>query len=335
MKRRLLSQILTICMVLSLVPTVAYATEVEINGGAPVKVTTLDNSVDASSICVSLNMLFRDKETGEEELLEGIDTITPENVTVATFETVKTNAIEDAKAKLNEHLEMTRKENPDVKLTVVGDMDVEGDAVPFDNRTYTMKSYGDDDIIIGDEVPGGTTGGNQTSSRYMQIDGDYGKTGIYSVTLTVEVQAVGDIPSYNIIAGANGVWTQNSDGTLTFRANGDLNNFTGVKVDGTLIDAKNYTAVSGSTVITLKTDYLKTLPAGAHTLTVVYTDGECSTDFEVKVSQTENGGGSGSEKSPQTGDHSNLTLWFAILTVSAVGMLGTMVYKKRRNRISD
>lgn len=323
-KRRLLSLILTICMVLSLVPTVAYATEVE-NGGAPVKVTTLDNSVDASSICVSLNMLFRDKETGEEELLEGIDTITPENVTVATYETVKTNAIEDAKAKLNEYLEMTRKENPDVKLTVVGDMDVEGDDVVFDNRTYTMKSDGDDNIIIGDEASGSTTGGSQTSSRYMEINGDYGKTGIYSVTLTVEVQAVGDIPSYNIIAGANGVWTQNSDGTLTFRANGEFSNFTGVKVDGTLIDAKNYTAVSGSTVITLKTDYLKTLPAGAHTLTVVYTDGECSTNFVIQASQN-----TGMPDIPNTNNNSSITLWIALLFISGAGALGTTVYSRKK-----
>lgn len=65
-KRRFWSLILTICMVLSLVPTIAYASEVVING-APVEVTVLDNSVDASSICVSLNVLLRNGETGEEE----------------------------------------------------------------------------------------------------------------------------------------------------------------------------------------------------------------------------------------------------------------------------
>ena len=92
---------------------------------------------------------------------------------------------------------------------------------------------------------------------------------------------------YKIIEGANGTWTQNSDGTLVFRANGDFDKFTGVKVDGTLIDAKNYTAVSGSTVITLKADYLKTLSVGTHKLTVVYTDGECSANFEVKKVATE------------------------------------------------
>ena len=95
------------------------------------------------------------------------------------------------------------------------------------------------------------------------------------------------VSDYKIIEGANGAWTQNSDGTLTFRANGDFSKFTGVKVDGTLIDAKNYMAVSGSTVITLKADYLKTLSVGTHKLTVVYTDGECSTNFVAKQATSE------------------------------------------------
>ena len=135
---------------------------------------------------------------------------------------------------------------------------------------------------------------------------------------------------YKITEGANGTWTQNSGGTLTIIANGDFSKFTGVKVDGKLIDSSNYTAVSGSTVITLKADYLKTLSVGTHRLTVMFNDGECSTEFEVKTAQTENGGDSDSEKSPQTGDNSNLALWFAILFVSGVGVLGTTVYSKKK-----
>ena len=114
---------------------------------------------------------------------------------------------------------------------------------------------------IGDE--------NDTQSFWVETD------------LTMTPTAAGD-SDYKIIEGANGTWTQNSDGTLTFRANGDFSKFTGVKVDGTLIDAKNYTAVSGSTVITLKADYLKTLSGGTHKITVVYTDDECSANFEVR-----------------------------------------------------
>ena len=53
-------------------------------------------------------------------------------------------------------------------------------------------------------------------------------------------------------------------------------------MDGTLIGADKYTAITGSTLVTLKKDYLETLSVGKHTLSVVYTDGECTTEFEVK-----------------------------------------------------
>ena len=116
-----------------------------------------------------------------------------------------------------------------------------------------------------------------------------------------------------------------------------------------LIDASNYTAVSGSTVITLKTDYLKALSVGTHTLTVVYNDGECSTNFEIKTSQSQNTGTTPTESntpttpsdadktnpdtgatSPQTGDNSTMGLWFALLFVSGFGIIGTTIYSKKK-----
>ena len=340
-KGKLLSLILTICMVLTMVPIVAFAEEVVINGD-PINVRTVNNSVDKSSISVDLFVIFRNKETGEEQPREGIDTITPENVTVGTFETIKTNAIEDAKTKLNEWLEIMRQANPDVQFMVVGDIVVEGDDAEFDNRTYTMKSDGDDDIIIGDEASGSTTSGSQTSSRYMQIDGDYGYTGNYTVTATVEVQAVGEIPSYMIIVGANSTWTQDSDKTLVFRANGDIRKFTGIEVDDTLIDAENYTAVSGSTVITLKADYLNTLSVGTHKLTVVYTDGEGSTDFEVKaasgqiilIDPSQPAEPAEPQSNPNTGDNSMMWLCIALLVVSGTCMAASLIHN-RKNSLSD
>lgn len=103
-------------------------------------------------------------------------------------------------------------------------------------------------------------------------------------------------------------------------------------VDGTLIDADKYTAASGSTVITLKKDYLDTLSVGKHTLTVVYSDGECSTGFEIKADQS--GGNTTPDKSnqdalksPQTGD-SSLTLWLALLFISGGAVIGTTVVRK-------
>lgn len=186
-KKKLLSLIITICMVMLFVPTIAYADEVIINGD-PINTEVKDYSVDASSISVDLIAVLRNAETGEEKSLGIIDKITPENVTFGTYETVKTNAIEEGKTKLNEWLEMMRQANPDVKFTAAGDMSVKGNDVVFDNRTYTMKGNGDDNIIIGDEASGSTTSGSQTTSRYMEVTGNYGKTGSYSVTMTVDVQ---------------------------------------------------------------------------------------------------------------------------------------------------
>lgn len=152
----------------------------------------------------------------------------------------------------------------------------------------------------------------------------------YAIAITMSDGV--DTVDYSIIDGVNGTWTQNTDGTLTFRANGDFDKFTGVKVDGTLIDAKNYTAVSGSTVITLKADYLKTLSVGTHKLTVVYNDGECSTNFEVKKAASEQTKPTGGKDttSLQTGDNSNLALWFAVLLISGAGVLGVTVYGKKK-----
>ena len=110
-------------------------------------------------------------------------------------------------------------------------------------------------------------------------------------------------PTYEIIEGANSAWEQNSDGTLTFRANGEFSKFTGVKVDGNVVPADQYTAASGSTIVTFSADYLKTLSAGAHTLTVLYNDGECSTTFEVTAAQNGNGGNGGNN----TGNGGNNT----------------------------
>ena len=89
-------------------------------------------------------------------------------------------------------------------------------------------------------------------------------------------------PTYTIIEGANANYTQGTDKAITVRADGDFAKFTGVKVNGSLLDAKYYTAVSGSTVVTLTQEYLDTLSEGTYEMTVVFTDGECSTNFQIK-----------------------------------------------------
>ena len=129
---------------------------------------------------------------------------------------------------------------------------------------------------------------------------------------------------YKIIEGANGTWTQNSDGTLTVRANGEFSKFKGVEVDGKLLIAgKDYTAKSGSTIVTLSKDYLATLSVGTHKLTVLFNDGYASTNFTVNAVTPDN---------PQTGDHSGIVLAVAVLLVSGGALTVLGIAKKKAGK---
>ena len=147
----------------------------------------------------------------------------------------------------------------------------------------------------------------------------------------------GSTVDYKIIEGANGTWTQNSDGTLTVRANGEFSKFTGVKVDGKTIDPKNYTAKSGSTIVTLSKDYLATLSVGNHTLTVVFNDGDTGiTNFTVKAASNNNPGTAvtpdNTTNNPQTGDHSGIVLAVVVLLVSGGALTVLGIAKKKAGK---
>ena len=131
--------------------------------------------------------------------------------------------------------------------------------------------------------------------------------------------------TYAIVEGANSAWAKNTDGTLTFRANGDLSKFSAVKVDDSTVAAEQYTVVSGSTVVTLKKEFLDTLSVGKHTLTVVYSDGACSADFEIQAAQAGE-----PDKPAETGDSSNPMLWIALLLVGGALVGAAAIEKKKK-----
>ena len=89
---------------------------------------------------------------------------------------------------------------------------------------------------------------------------------------------------YEIISGADSVYPISPDGQLTFKANGEISKFVGIKIDGVAVDKRFYTVISGSTIVTLKAEYLNTLSAGSHTLELEYIDGVASCIFKVEDS---------------------------------------------------
>ena len=192
---------------------------------------------------------------------------------------------------------------------------------------------------------------------YCVISNAAGSVTTDTVTLTVTVQ-------YEILDGAGSSWTENTDGSLAIRGSGAIAKFLRVLVDGTVVDPSNYTVTEGSTIITFKPEFLKTLPEGSHTFEIVWTDGTASTSFTVAKNTSDNNGGNNNSnnnnnnsnndssnnagsgantavitdtavKAPKTGDTSNDALWVVLLAVASVAGLSGFAEILVRRKKSD
>lgn len=164
-------------------------------------------------------------------------------------------------------------------------------------------------------------------------------------------------PEYRIIDGAGSSWTQNTTGTVVIRGNGEYNRFRAVKVDGKVIDPANYAAKEGSTIITLKAEYLKTLATGSHTFAIVWDNGIAGTNFTVAANTSGNNSGNNSnnndsnhgsnnsgntagtaantaaasaqelDKVPATGDP--FGIWLTLFAISLIGLAGMLARRKK------
>ena len=169
-------------------------------------------------------------------------------------------------------------------------------------------------------------------------------------------------PEYRIIDGAGSSWTQNTTGTVVIRGNGEFDIFRNVKVDGKVIDTDNYIAEKGSTIITLKAEYLKTLATGSHTFAIVWNNGIAGTNFTVAANTSGNNSGNNSnnndsnhgsdnsgnndsgntagaaantavasaqelDKVPATGDP--FGIWLTLFAISLTGLAGMLARRKK------
>lgn len=88
---------------------------------------------------------------------------------------------------------------------------------------------------------------------------------------------------YVVTSGANSSYDKASGKGLTIKVDGEYALFEELKIDGKLVDEKNYTVSEGSTVITFTAAYLNTLADGSHDIEVLYTDGK-SAKTSIKLS---------------------------------------------------
>lgn len=140
-----------------------------------------------------------------------------------------------------------------------------------------------------------------------------------------------EVVTYEVVEGAFGSWTKGSKVDKRFVIKRTPNDdqcfprFKDVLINGkTLTKDKDYTAEAGSTVVTIKAAALQKLPAGTHTITFVFNDGQAGAKLTVRA-------GTGG---PRTGDEST-AVWVALLAVSGVALCGGGAYWIIRKRRQD
>ena len=128
-----------------------------------------------------------------------------------------------------------------------------------------------------------------------------------------------------IIEGANGSWQKGTKDGLSFTSNAAFAHFLKVQVDGKDLDASDYAVKEGSTIVTLKAEYLETLSVGKHTLAIVSETGTAETEFTIKAAAVAD-----DTAVPQTGAGSNVALWIAVMLAAGTALTGTVLYSRKR-----
>ena len=129
---------------------------------------------------------------------------------------------------------------------------------------------------------------------YLWIDGTIGNNPLdmtnqpYNFDLNCNITGTSTkiVPTdtYQLTNGDGSTYTPtyNGSGTKVVRSTAPLSKFREVRVDDTVVDSSNYTITEGSTIVTFKESYLKSLSVGDHTLKVVSTDGLTSGILTIK-----------------------------------------------------
>ena len=148
-----------------------------------------------------------------------------------------------------------------------------------------------------------------------------------NITSNINLEVVVERIVYEVTDGANQEYTITESDEAKFRINADFSKFVDggkVYVDNELVDSKNYTAQSGSTIITLKKAFVDKLSVGEHTLKVVFNDGgEASTMFNVaRVEELID--------NPSTYD--NVFKYIGASIISVIGLVSVGIYSYRRKQ---
>lgn len=106
-----------------------------------------------------------------------------------------------------------------------------------------------------------------------------------------------------------------------------IEHFTGVMVDGTKwTRGTDYTAVGGSTVITLNASALEKLSIGTHTVSIIFDDGQIDFSLVVKTEVSPD------SSAPKTSDFTTPLLWIAVFLVSGICILCVIFLRPKQRK---
>lgn len=190
----------------------------------------------------------------------------------------------------------------------------------------------EDDIKNLTDIPLTTPGWTWASQKKLLPGTIINATAVYKV---IDDFTIKDTIQIRVSCKASDVtYKIGADGTVTLRCTGVLSSFKGITVDGkALIQGKDYTAVSGSTIITFNADYLKSLSVGKHTVVMKYDSGDVEAGLTVidKDPDAANPDATAPDASnPDAGDNNRLVLWLAFMAACVSGLTGTAVHNKKK-----
>ena len=162
-----------------------------------------------------------------------------------------------------------------------------------------------------------------------------GVLSLVNITENMKVDVVVEKIEYKVIEGKNQILDITENGDLVFKFDVDFSLFKDAYVDNVLLDVTDYKAESGSTIITLKNAYLKTLSVGEHTLKTTYIDGgEGNVKFKItKPSSDDNSSidSSSSSELDNPGTYDGVLSYILLGGVSLAGIIGVCIYLKRKH----
>lgn len=181
--------------------------------------------------------------------------------------------------------------------------------IPVKNPVFTLQRIGKgSNVTILDSARNGNTYG-QYNGRITSLTVALGdNSGAYVFTDCLEYPTILDqdwnVPLYLAVdlaslpsnttvkmnSGDGSKWKEGSGDSLSFIAEQTYDQMEGVQVDGTAVKSGNYSAFAynGMTYVDLNADYLGTLKAGAHKISILFAGGfSANASFTIEKKETE------------------------------------------------